>query len=337
MKRIKIVQIGLGHDHAMDVMDSILSMPGIFDVVGFALPEAEEEKFVDKAKKWLDRGVMQMTVEEALSYSGLDGAIIETEEKNLVKYAIMAAEKNLHIHMDKPGGFEPSEFEKLIGMVKEKKLAFSMGYMYRFNPVIKEVIAKIQNGELGEIYSIEAHMNCMHPRDKRQWLEGLPGGMMFYLGCHLIDLIYNIQGIPEEIIPFNMPTGHEGVTSDELGMAVFKYKNGVSFIKCCALEQGGYMRRQIVICGTKGTVEIRPIEAYDLDNRDGRRVLYTGVRELYNKCEWCDDAEFKRSDLYNRYDDMMKSFAKMIVGEVIPDYDYEKKVYKLVLKACGAL
>ena len=78
-----------------------------------------------------------------------------------------------------------------------------------------DVMEKIKNGELGEIISVEAQMNCTHPATTRQWLENLPGGMMFYLGCHLIDLILRIQGKPKKIMPLNKCSGLEGVTAKD--------------------------------------------------------------------------------------------------------------------------
>lgn len=75
--------------------------------------------------------------------------------------------------------------------------------MYRYNPFVKELLQKVKNGELGDIISVEAQMNCMHSVNTRQWLANFPGGMMFFLGCHLIDLILQIQGMPERIIALN--------------------------------------------------------------------------------------------------------------------------------------
>ena len=74
-----------------------------------------------------------------------------------------------------------------------------MGYMYRYNPCVKELMEKVKNGELGEIISVEAQMSSCYPTISRQWLENFSGGMMFFLGCHLIDMILQINGTPEKI------------------------------------------------------------------------------------------------------------------------------------------
>ena len=332
MKKIKVVQIGMGHDHATGALDSVLKNNHIFEVVGLGIPESEKTEFEDRIKKYPDLKVMNP--EEALAIPGLDAVIIETEEVNLTKYALMAAEKGLHIHMDKPGGLELSEFEKLISTVKAKETVFHTGYMYRYNPAITEVLKKIDDGELGEIYSVEAHMSCEHSAKKRQWLERFPGGMLFFLGCHLIDLIYRIQGMPDEVIPLSCATGKSGVTAEDYGMVVYKYKNGISFAKTCAAEAGGFMRRQLVICGTKGTVELKPLEAFFEDG-----TLYTDKSETYEGNGWCAKGEKERTAPYDRYDLMMTTFAAMVRGEIENprDYDYELELYKLVLESCGDL
>ena len=328
MKKIKVAQIGTSkNSHGNFIWESMIKQKDIFDVVGYALPENEREKFPDRAKAF--DGYNELTVDEILNNPEIEAVAVETEEIYLTKYALMVANAGKHLHMEKPGGVDLADFEKLVEILKSKNLTFSTGYMYRFNPKIQEALAKVKNGELGEIYSVEAHMDCKHPAEVRQWLQNFPGGMMFFLGCHLIDLIYQIQGEPEEIIPFNCSTGYDEVTANDYGMVVFKYKSGVSFAKTCANENGGFLRRQLVICGTKGTIEIKPLEV----SADGG--LYTVMNEAYST-EWYKEWDTSKSEVYDRYDDMMRNFAEMVRGKENPySYDYELGLYKLILKSCG--
>lgn len=329
MKKIKIAQIGTSlNSHGNNIWNSINKQSDIFDVVGYAFPENEREKFPGNAKAF--DGHREFTVEEILNDPEIEAVTIETEELYLTKYALMAARAGKHIHMEKPGGVELASFEELIDILKTKKLAFSTGYMYRFNPAVKEVMEKIDRGELGEIYSVEAHMDCKHNAATVNWLDNFPGGMMFFLGCHLIDLIYRIQGEPLEVIPLNCSTGIYGNSSDDYGMAVFKYPNGVSFAKTCASEYGGYLRRQLVVAGEKGTVEIKPLEGSEPSG-----LMYTVMGEAYD-AGWSTPWNVKKSELYDRYDDMMRNFAELVRGKENPySYDYELSLYKLILRACG--
>lgn len=328
MKKIRIAQIGTSKDsHGNAVWRSLVKQSDVFEVVGYAFPENEREKFPEQVK--LFDGHREMSVDEILNDPEIDAVTVETEETYLTKYALMVASAGKHLHMEKPGGTVLSEFEELIRVLKEKDLVFSTGYMYRFNPKIREALEKVKRGELGEIFSVEAQMNCTHAPEVRRWLGKYPGGMLFFLGCHLIDLIYQIQGEPEEIIPLSCPTGFGGIDSCDFGMVVFKYKNGVSFAKTCDDEKGGFLRRQLVISGEKGTIEIKPLEA---DTAGGQ---YTVVHESYSN-SWNQPWQKSQSEVHDRYDGMMKNFAEMIGGKENPySYDYELNLYKLVLRACG--
>ena len=328
MKKIRIAQIGTSaNSHGNQIWSSLLGQSDIFDVVGYALPENERQKFPSRMKAF--EGYREMTVEEILNDPTIEAVAVETEEIYLTKYALMVAQAGTHLHMEKPGGTDLSLFEKLIATLKQQELVFSVGYMYRFNPKIKEAINKVKNGSLGEIFSVEAQMSCTHSPEVRRWLGGFPGGMLFFLGCHLIDLIYQIQGEPEKVIPLSCSTHLDGIDSQDYGMAAFQYKNGVSFTKACDDEMGGYMRRQLVICGSKGSIEIRPLEVA----AEGGQ--YTVMHES-STANWFTPWQESQSEVHDRYDGMMKHFAELINGKENPyDYDYELGLYKLILKACG--
>lgn len=339
MKKIKVAQIGAGHDHAGCAMSALKLQKDLYEVVGYAVvPEDSENApgFLYEDRKGEFADVPQMTVEEILNYPGLDAVIIETEDRALTKYAIMAAEKGLNIHMDKPGGISGDDFDKLIDIVKEKKLVFHTGYMYRYNPEVIQLKEDIKSGKLGEVYAVEAQMNCLHGAPKREWLGNYPGGMLYYLGCHLIDIIYSIMGKPEEVIPLNVSSGIDGVTAEDFGMAVFKYKNGVSFAKSTAVEVGGFERRQIVVCGSKGTVEIKPIERAAKPMPGVYAAQTTEVRTAYS-ADWHERGKIHETEAYGRYDAMLRAFAEYVRGEKVNpyDYEYERELHKIILEACG--
>ena len=329
MRKVKIAQIGTSRNsHGNDIFNCLKRNGDIFEIVGYSLPENEREKFPERMEAFED--YREMSVEEILNDPEIEAVVVETEEIYLIKYATLAAAHKKHIHMEKPGGVEPAAYENLIERVKNNGTVFHAGYMYRYNPCVMELKEQIKRGEFGEIVSVEAQMNCVHPPKVRQWLENFPGGIMFFLGCHLVDLILQLQGKPENIIPLNRSTRHMGVTAEDFGMAVFEYPNGVSFAKVNATEVGGFARRQLVVAGTKKTVELKPFERYETGG------MFTG-RVEYTSNNWHDAGVAGKSDNIDRYDKMMTSFAAMVRGEMENPYtcDYELELYKTVLKACG--
>ena len=234
------------------------------------------------------------------------------------------------MHMDKPGGIELEDFEKLIATAKKNKTIVHLGYMYRYNPYVQQMLEEAKRGEFGEIFSVEAQMGGHVDKDLREWLKTFPGGMMFFLGCHLIDLLLLFRGEPDEIIPLNRVTGHDGLDCTDYGMVVFSYPNGISFARSNASEIGGFTRRQLVVCGTKKTVELKPFETLVEGGQVTDKVEY--LTEA-----WFEQGEPSQTPVFDRYDAMMEAFAKMAAGEKENPFtlDYELELFRTSLKSCG--
>ena len=331
MKKIRVAQIGVNsYSHSNDIFKSVEKQKDLFEIVGYVLPENERERLPQKVA-YLEN-YRELTLDEVLKDPTIEAVTIETDEIYLTKYALMAAKVGKHIHMEKPGGRELVDFEKLIAVMKSTGKVFHTGYMYRYNPYVKELLEQVEKGDLGEIISVEAQMNCSYPAEMRRWLHDFPGGMMFFLGCHLVDLIFRIQGKPKRVIPLNQCSCLDGVTAKDFGMVALEYDHGVSFAKTTAVELGGFARRQLVVNGSKATVELNPLEWYSEDQRG----LQTG-RIVRRSAEWRKWDEKERSMPVDRYDTMMRSFACMVRGEQENPYtpDYELELYKLILACCG--
>jgi predicted dehydrogenase len=232
--------------------------------------------------------------------------------------------------MEKPGGRELDDFEALIQTVKEKNLIFCPGYMYRYNPYVRELFSAIEKGELGQILSVEAQMSRYDKPELRKWLENFEGGMMFFLGCHLIDLIYRIQGKPEKVYALNKSTGLDGIETEDFGTAVLEYPRGISFVRTIGVERGGFQRRQIVVIGSEGSWEIKPLEWGPEAEIVTRRTVSTDKK-------WKVLGEESETEPFDRYEAMLTHFARCVRKEEENEFspDYELEVYKLLLQCCG--
>jgi predicted dehydrogenase len=113
--------------------------------------------------------------------------------------------------------------------------------------------------------------------------------------------------------------------------AIMKHQERVSFAKTCTVENGGFLRRQLVICGTKGTLELKPLESYTEDWQ-----IYTVMKETLHE-DWVKEGTVSQSPPFDRYDGMMKNFAEIVRGERENpySYDYELNLFRLIQKACG--
>lgn len=333
MKPIKIAQIGMcRYIHGPQVFEALKNHPELFEVAGYALVENERETCAHRMACF--EGCRELTLEEILNDPTIEAVTVETDEIHLTKYAQMAVDAGKHVFMDKPGSPSLPAFERLIESVKRSGKVFQTGYMYRYNPLVSRGIEAAKRGELGTVFCTEAHMSCYERKAHREWLADMRGGMMFYLGCHLIDLVLQIQGMPDSVIPCQVATGIDGVECMDMTLAVLQYARGMSIIRVSGVEVGGFSRRQLVICGSERTIEIRPLEILapvkdTMTSAQAERSFNEQGRDKHE--ELCE------SEVFERYGIMMEAFARYVRGEAENPYtpDYELQLFKLILQCCG--
>lgn len=338
MKPIRMALIGVNeHSHCVQIHTRFRQMTELFEVVAIAYPENEKQRLASTVERlhttWekAELPVLpEWTLEQILNDPTIEAVAVETDEIYCTKYALLAAKAGKHVHMEKPGGRELADYEELIKTVKQKNLIFCPGYMYRYNPYVQELFAAIEKGELGQITSVEAQMSRVDKPELRQWLGQFKGGMMFFLGCHLVDLVYRIQGKPERVIPLNKATGLEGIDTEDYGMAVLEYPHGVSMVRTVATERGGFRRRQLVVTGTEATWEIKPLEW-------GKEAAIVTSRNITKDLKWQVDGENTDTEPFDRYNAMLRHFGRCVRGQQENEFtpDYELEVYKLLLACCG--
>ncbi len=326
---IKLGQIGMGHNHANGKLLAAKRLPELFDIVGYA----EDNVY------WLEkRGNMpayenlkRLSVDEIIAQS--DAILVEPEVWNLTEVAQKCIDAGKHIHLDKPACGSLSEFKHLLQSAEDKNLVVQMGYMYRYNPGIQKCLELIKNGEIGDIYSINAEMSTFHPKEYRQWLSNFGGGIMYILGSHLIDLIVYMMGKPQKITSFLNSTGKDGVIAEDNTLAVLEYKNAMAKIYVSSVELNGWGRRQFVVSGQKGTAQIMPME----------RPLTMHFSSLEQTAQHNIDSKvlIPLDDVTQaaRYDIMLTDFYKYIVGEEKNPFTYQHDyaVHEVINEVVGGI
>lgn len=326
-KKIKLGQIGIGHNHAKGKMLAARKFPELFEIVGYS--ESDENHIKERGGYECYKDLRRISEEELLKKC--DAILVECDVWNLTKTAQKCIDVGVHIHVDKPASGTLSEFDTLLKSAKEKNLTLQMGYMYRYNFAIQKLMQMIKNGEIGEIYQIDAEMSTFHSNEYRQWLKRFKGGSMYIFGSHLVDLIVRILGEPENVTPFIKQTGFEGVYSDDNCFAVLEYEKAVARITTLSVEPNGWGMRRFAVMGSRASVEIKPIELevkMIKSTIDAREDNYSTRQE-----------EIEVSDVPNlsRYDEMMHDFYKSIIGEKENpySYDYEYIVQKTLCRIVG--
>jgi predicted dehydrogenase len=320
--RIKIGQIGVGHAHASKL--GVYRTSPYYEVVGIVEPDPELRKRAEAQD--LYRNLPWMTQEQLLNVSGLQAVLVETRVRDSLKAAEACVTAGKHIHLDKPAGESLSHFQRILNLAEKQKLLLQMGYMFRYNPAVVMLRDFLKRGWLGNPFEVHTVMSKVVPPNDRRALAEYPGGIMFELGCHVIDLVVGVLGRPTKVTPFKqqVATGNDQLVDNML--AVFDYPHAIASVKSSAVEVHGSDRRHLVVCGTEGTFHIQP-----LDN-PAARVALSQARGDYRA--GYQDIQFPK---YTRYVDDAADMARIIRGEKPSDfsYDHDLTVQTALLQACG--
>ncbi len=320
---LKVGQIGVGHAHANKL--SVYLASADYQVLGIAEPDPLLRKQAQQTAPFKD--VPWMEVEQLLNIPDLDVVLVETRVKDLLPTAQACIDAGKHVHLDKPAGDSLPAYERLLREAKQKKLLVQMGYMYRFNPAILLLHEFLRQGWLGDIFEIHAVMSKVVDPSSRQQLAQFSGGMMFELGCHLIDLVVGVLGPPDKVTPFRR---HSSAIEDRLQdnmLAVFEYPRALATVKTTALEVEGFSRRHFVVCGTEGSFHIQPLD------QPTARVALSQPRGDF-PAGYQEEILFGR---FERYHADAADMVRLIRGEKDAEnfYTHDLAVQTAVHQACG--
>lgn len=329
MKRIKLGQLGIGHNHAEGHMEAFRRHPELYEIIGYAETDAS----------WIRRrgslpcyaGVPRLSVEELLEKS--DAILVETEVETILPAAKLCIDAGKPIHLDKPAGEDLALYAKLLAEAKAKGLPVHLGYLYRTAPAVKKVFSLAESGALGEILYVETAFSAARSKDYLSYLEHFKGGTMYIFGAHLIDMALRLMGEPQRVESLLYRTGADGCSGVDNATAFLHYKKGVSVIRTSAVEAGGWFRRELTVVGTQGTVTVMPFEKPTvrwMARKNGREDDYDKL---------ADREELILPTEFDRYAAFPQEFYNCLMGQANPpyDYDYELTLQRILLKACQAL
>ncbi len=323
MKQIKVGQIGVGHPHAGGKMQAFRKSEE-YEVVGVVEPDAKLRKYAESTGIY--QGLPFLTQEQLLNVEGLQAVAVETLVPDLLSTAETCIAAGKHIHLDKPAGLSLTHFKRILDQAAQKHLLLQMGYMYRYNPGVVLLRDLLKKGWLGDPFEVHTVISKKMDASSRTKLEPQPGGMMFELGCHVIDLVINVLGRPDQVTSFSQHASAMNDTLQDNMLAVFRYPQALATVKSSCNEVNGFDRRHIVVCGSEGTFHLQPF------GRPSARLTLEKGKGKYRKGQ--QTIAFPD---YTRYTDDVADMARIIRREKDIDFSYEHDyhVQEAVLKAAG--
>lgn len=326
---LKYLQIGTGHAHANKI--GVYEASDDWEVVGIV--EENPELLAAAKENSTYRDFPFLTLEEGLNTEGLSVVGVETEVRDLLKYAEIAIDAGFNVHLDKPAGASFARYKQIMEKAEASGLVCQMGYMYRFNPAVQLLQRMLEAGWLGEVFETHAVMSKVMPPASRQIVDEFAGGTMFELGCHIIDLTVGVLGEPEKVTSHSRRVleNSDDTLVDNM-LAVFDYPKATATVRSTALEVEGFSRRQFAVCGTEGTCHIQPLDRPSMQLSLSKERQFEGDPKVYQK---------GRSEIlfepYQRYVGDAADLAATIRGEKENSFpvSHDLAVQRAVLEASG--
>ena len=321
---IRIGQIGTKHAHASGKLQSIRSLPELYDVVAVAEADSNQKKKVQDDEAY--RGVSWMTPQELLA-SHVEVIAVETEVDSLVPTAIECIRAGKHIHLDKPAGESMPQCRELHAEAARLKRTIQMGYMLRYNPAFRFMFQAVRDGWLGRITEVTAEMGKKMNDSGRKGLSEFEGGGMFELACHVIDAVVTVLGEPKSISAHTHRSYPDKDTFADNQLAVFDYEHAIVTVRCNHLDPFGFPRRHFHIVGENGFIEIGPLEPPQV------RLALDRPRGKFKK----GIQTVPMPKTTGRYDEEFRDLAEVVRGKKTLQWDsqHDLIVHEAVLRASG--
>ena len=168
-----------------------------------------------------------------------------------------------HVICEKPMALTTGDCRAMIVEAQKASRHLFIVKQNRFNPPVKKLKEIIEEGILGEIYSVQ--LNCFWNRNERYYRESnwkgkqnLDGGILFTQFSHFIDLLFWFVG---DVIKVNAASAnfkHENIIDfEDTLVAAVEFENGaLGTINCTINSFQKNMEGSITIFAENGTVKI---------------------------------------------------------------------------------
>ncbi len=251
-RKIRAGVLGLAYSHAAEKC-RLLRESADYQLLG---AWAETATLADEYRA---KGVSILTQAEVLERAEV--ILVESEVSQHASLARKVLDAGRHLHLEKPPALNPGEMETLIRLADERNCLLQVGYMWRHHPGLIHAFNLIQQGALGEVFLIRISIdNQLDATRRTEWAK-FPGGVLFELGSHVIDVVVRLLGRPDRVTPFLRTSSSS--KADKLAdttVAILEFPRTTVVITSTAQRHNANENRSFEFCGTRGNALLQPIE-----------------------------------------------------------------------------
>lgn len=254
--------IGCGRisiNHIKAAINNNLEIAAVCDVI----PEHMEQILIksgiaqnEKIKRYHDYKTMIMN-------ENLELVSIATESGLHAEIAVYCIEHGIHVIIEKPIAMSMEDADIIIKKAEEKNVKVSACHQNRFNIAVQKMRKALEAGRFGKLSHGSIHVRWNRNEDyyrqalwRGTWKQD--GGALMNQCIHGIDLLRWMMGDEvEEVYGAAKQQFHPYLETEDIGMAVVKFKNGaIATIEGTTNVYPQNLEETLYLFGEKGTVKL---------------------------------------------------------------------------------
>ena len=216
--------------------------------------------------------VLFTTPKDLIRNSELELVLITSPPSTHEEYAIAALAAGKNIYCEKPVGLNFASTMRILQASKQSRKICTVGYQFRFDPMIMWLKQQILSDELGEVIRVEVQWETSGasrtPAESWRNKLNLGGGVLRDFGSHVfdylsfIDATNNLQRHSEGEEPHNFKSNIAGRDIQDVNFSgVF---GGIEFNCIISRTRAEPIGHDIRIIGTKGEAHARHSSPFGL-------------------------------------------------------------------------
>lgn len=195
----KAILLGAGDRGGRVYANLIKSLPHKIKLIGVAEPVKERRERVSRHHS-LDERYVQESWKALLNLKPeADIAIICTQDKAHFEPTMKALDLGYHVLLEKPMSPSPEECIKMVEKAKEMDRTLTICHVLRYTPFWSRIKSIVQNGDIGQIASIQLNENVEYMHMSHSFVRGnwkskeQSSPMILAKSCHDMDIISYIM------------------------------------------------------------------------------------------------------------------------------------------------
>lgn len=221
--------IGLSHPHAPAFLRTFEALD---EVAGVALSDPDPAVLARVAATTSKAERTYSELEPLLARPDVPIVLVALPTDRVPSAIVAAARAAKHVICEKPCARSAGELAPVLPALEENRVHFTVPYVWRAHPAMRQLRAFVAAGAVGPVVSFELRLVTTRVglRNPSHWLFKRAiagGGILSWLGCHWLDLLRYLTG--QEVVAVSAlmgAVGGEAIDVEDVASLALRLQNG---------------------------------------------------------------------------------------------------------------